>query len=823
MKPKARNIVPAIVTLAVLAFVFLLHWSGEATKNRPEGAFRVDIFDRLESITYDARVRMAASALNTNDIATNLATVFIEDEAIERINDGMYSGYMVPAWEDGNIEGLEPAFPWPRFIYGQLIRELKTQGAKAVGFDVLFSETDAGTPETRVFIDETNSISSDEFFAQQIAAASNVVLATEGNLLPREEFARGALAIGNIASTNDYGVLRRVRAFGYVKEWHPAILELVPILKLKMKRAHFTNEGVLTIPIKASLEDPEPQPFIAPLLANGNLDLTKDGGINTGAEAAERGDTNQPPFRTKRAWNLGIVLAARELGIDLEKAEILPRKIILRGENGLVREIPTDENHYFYVDWSLRLEDIKKRRTPVHFGAPLDLLSRDFARNFQKDNQWTNDFTGRLVVIGSIATGNNVTDMGSTPIEEKTPLVTKHLNVANSILTGRFIQRTSFAGTLLLIAALGALSALVTWRSKVVKASASVAVLALAYVILAFGLFIAQRYWLPIVMPVFGGLLLPHFALVTYRVVFEQKEQRHIKGVFQKIVSPDVVKELLAEERLSLGGERQRITVYFADVRGFTEFTDKAQAEAEEYVRKHNLAPAQAEEIYNKQAADTLETVNRYLSTIADQIKKHNGTLDKYIGDCVMAFWGAPVFEEKHALCAVLSAIDSQRAMYALNQQRAAANEQRKTENVARAARGEEPLPLLPLLTLGSGINTGASIVGLMGSNEHILNYTVFGREVNVAARLEGVSGRGRIIVSYATYEEVKRFDPALAATFVELEPTQVKGISSKIRIFEVPWKQAPPAPAAAAAEAAPATAASPVTAPAAPVAARTA
>lgn len=822
MKPKSRNIAPAIITLAALAFVFLLHWAGEATKGRPEGELRIDIFDRLESITYDARVRMAAASLNTNDIATNLGTVFIEDEAIDRVNDGMYSGYMVAAWEDGNIEGLEPAFPWPRFIYGQVVRELKAQGAMAVGFDVLFSETDPGTPETRVFVDETNSISSDEFFAEQITAASNVVLATEGKLLPRDLFAKGAMAIGNIASTNEYGVLRRVRAFGEYRVWNELIVDRVAAIRLKLKGAEFTN-NTLVIPIKPSAEEAKPDPFVIPLLANGNLFLRKDGDLNLDGDTTDMGPTNVPPFSLKRAWNLGVILAAKSLGVDLDKAEILANKIVLRGENGVVREIPTDENHYFYVDWSLRLEDIKKHRTPVAFGAPLELLTRDFARNFKGDEDWTNDFTGRLVVIGSIATGNNVADMGSTPLEEKTPLVTKHLNVANSILTGRFIQKTSVPGTVALILGLGAVSALLTWRSKVIKASAGVGILSLAYVVLAFVLFVQQRYWLPIVMPVFGGLLLPHFALVTYRVVFEQKEQRHIKGVFQKIVSPDVVKELLAEERLSLGGERLRITVYFADVRGFTEFTDKAQAEAEEYVVKKKLTAEQAEEIYNKQAADTLETVNGYLSTIADQIKKHNGTLDKYIGDCVMAFWGAPVLEEKHALRAVLAAIDSQRAMYALNQKRAATNEQRKAENVAREARGEEPLPMLPLLTLGSGINTGASIVGLMGSNEHILNYTVFGREVNVAARLEGVSGRGRIIVSYATYEEVKRFDPALAATFVELQATTVKGIRDAIRIFEVPWKQAAAAPAVAAAEAAPATSAAPVTTAAAPVVAKTA
>jgi adenylate cyclase len=306
----------------------------------------------------------------------------------------------------------------------------------------------------------------------------------------------------------------------------------------------------------------------------------------------------------------------------------------------------------------------------------------------------------------------------------------------------------------------------------------------------AFALYIQTRQWIPIVMPVFGGLLMPHFCLVTYRVMFEQKTQRHLKSVFVRLVAPEVVNELLSKEKLSLGGARRELRVYFAAVRGFTEFTDRAQKEAEAYVKKHNLSGKDAEAYFDRQAEETLNTVNLYLSTIADQIKKHKGTLDKYIGDCVMAFWGAPLEEPKHALYAVRCAIDAQRAMYAVNLKRAQENERRKTENVAREARGEEPLPLQPVLQLGSGINTGSSTVGLMGSSEHVSSYTVFGVEVNLASRLEGVSGRGRIIVSQRTYEQVKAADAELAATFIEQPPVTVKGISTAVRIYEVPWKE---------------------------------
>jgi adenylate cyclase len=178
-----------------------------------------------------------------------------------------------------------------------------------------------------------------------------------------------------------------------------------------------------------------------------------------------------------------------------------------------------------------------------------------------------------------------------------------------------------------------------------------------------------------------------------------------------------------------------------------------------------------------------------YLAAVADAVKNHAGTLDKYIGDCVMAFWNAPIPNDRHSLAAVEAAIASQRAIYQLNEKRLAENPAREVDNLVRIAAGLPPKPLHIALQLGTGINTGTVIVGLMGSNQHILNYTVFGREVNLASRLEGVSGSGRIIISYTTYYHLLRHAPTVAAICTELAPVQVKGIKSAVRIYEVAWK----------------------------------
>ena len=136
----------------------------------------------------------------------------------------------------------------------------------------------------------------------------------------------------------------------------------------------------------------------------------------------------------------------------------------------------------------------------------------------------------------------------------------------------------------------------------------------------------------------------------------------------------------------------------------------------------------------------------------------------------------------------VKAAIEAQRAVYALNQQRTAENNRRKLENETRLAAGLDPLPLMPVLLLGTGINSGMATAGLMGSQAQQKSYTVFGREVNLASRLEGLSGRGRIYISESTYQCLVRTEPELAKTCVAQALQKVKGIHTALLVYEVPW-----------------------------------
>lgn len=800
MKVKTAQIVLFSITATVIAFAVALHiLSRSLASHLQEVDFRGKhpsaLAEQIEWLTYDARVKLGAALNEEKSTATNMASLFFDDAAFEQVNNGAYSIYLAPATNQSSANELQDlTWPWPRFLHGQLIRELKAEGAVAIGFDILFPDLKKDVPSERSEDRNGALVSSDQFFASEMRYASNVILAVDSNTVPALLFQTNAANLASIASRPDYAVLRRVKPFNVVRLWHPLLRNRVKSLGLLLDRADL-EPGKLVIPRKL-VEDPSTEPLEIALTPKGFMKLTADGDIDFGGDGDD--GTNSPPqlvkpFEQKHVWNLGISLAAEALGIDLDKAEIGKNTIVLRGAGGLVRTLPLDEAGYFYINWSLRFDDLKDNRTPVYFGQLGELLINDYGRRHQGSNPG-HPFRNKIVLIGSVAKGNNVTDMGATPLDPQTPLVTKHLNIANSIITGRFVERTSLPVEVLLIVVLGLVSSLLTWRLRVLVASIAVTGLSLSYVLFTTWMYIDYRYWIPMVMPLAGGLILPHFSLVTYRVIFEQREQRRVRGIFSKIVAPDVVQELLSVEKLSLGGVRRKITVYFADVRGFTEFTDSTQQAAEEFVRLNQLNESEAKTYFDRIAAEQLATVNLYLGKIADTIKNHNGTLDKYMGDCVMAFWGAPVNNPAHAHDCVHAAIEAQRAVYELNQERFAVNEQRKKANEALREQQKAPLPLLPLLSLGTGINTGFATVGLMGSDATVLNYTVFGREVNLASRLEGASGRGRIFIGESTLDELKHHDPALASKCIPQNPMTPKGFRQAISIFEVPWKETPPA-----------------------------
>lgn len=703
--------------------------SGDSARN---------IVNRVELLTYDWRVRESRNIIPPSE--NRLGFVFISDESINAIADGSL--------------GYQFGLYWPRAIYGLALRELTAEKAKAVAFDVLFANRRPDHP--KIPLPENGVASSDEFFAEQIKNHGNVILAASQGVLPDELFRTNALIIASITGEKDHdGVLRRIRLMEEFKVLHPLLKYAT---KIETNKIIFTlqDDRQVAIPVdnegcfKLSDLGEKPQPGVS---------------------------DKQKVYTTYKLWNLGIALAACELGLDLDHPEFTPDGVILKGANGIMRKIPIDKNQSIFIDWRVTPTDKQLVAESIE-----SLILKDKVRHQDDKEKIFPRWKNKLAIVGSIATGNDLTDLGATPLEKETYLVSTYWNVARSIIDGRFIQKTPVSVDFAIIIAISVLTGWISWRLKPTTALPLLLIIAIEYIFCALFLYATERIWIPMATPILGGLFLNCAAVIAYKSIFEEREQRRIRGIFSKVVSPDVVNELLKSERLSLGGTRRRVTILFADIRGFTEFTDKMHSYGEAKVARLKLNQSEAEQIYETYSRKTLETVNLYLSTVANIVKKYNGTLDKYIGDCVMAFWGAPAQTQDHAVQCVRAAIEAQKAIAELNKSR---EQQNKNLKQSDNENNEE----LPLLLLGTGINTGYVTVGLMGSEEHILNYTIFGREVNLASRLESVSGYARIIISQSTYDELKEKAPDLAALCVKLAPVSVKGIKEPVPIYEVKWQ----------------------------------
>ncbi|MBX3732498.1 MAG: adenylate/guanylate cyclase domain-containing protein [Verrucomicrobiae bacterium] len=766
MSPRRQRQIPLWVALVgacvAVGTVALTRWAdrqhpGTGGPGGLRPVFRkFDPLQRIELITYDWRARVAAD--RSAEVSPRLGLVALDDLSIAEL-------------QKGDTLGVPVGPLWPRYVYGLVLRELRDQGAEAVAMDILLG--DERPDHGMVPFPGLTNLTSDEYFAAELAESGNVILASIAEFPPAFPFRLQAM-LGDADSPRDVdGTARRVNAFVAHRFLHP-------LIEGQARRQGLDVVGVSSNAVR--LWNPVQEIEVQwPVRPDGTVQIPRPG-ATLEADAVHV---------NRRVWNMGLVLAAQRLGLDLDMAQVEPGRVVFRDAGGrAVRTLPVNEANQFFINWSTT----STNRSRIAAAGLINLVQHAVLRSADPENSGPTEWTNHLVVIGSTATGNNLADRGATPIAPLDFLVSTYLNVADSLLRGQFVHFLPPWGDYLVVLVAALLGSILTWRLSTVPASLILIGVAASWVVVAFVAFNRDRLWLPLAHPLIAGLALNHAAMLTYRSVFEQNERQRVRGIFAKIVSPNVVQELLRSDRVRLGGARRELTVFFADVRGFTELTDKAQVAAEDHVRSTGLTGVAAEAYFEQQSSEVLQTVNLYLATIADVIKAHRGTLDKYIGDCVMAFWGAPTPNPLHAVDAVAAAVEAQQAMERLNVQRDAENGRRRLENVRREAEGLPPLPELPRLALGTGINSGFMTVGLMGSDSHILNYTVFGREVNLASRLEGVSGRGRIIIGEATYQALVRHRPDLAARCLALDPVTVKGFRQPVPVYEVPWRELPAA-----------------------------
>jgi adenylate cyclase len=392
--------------------------------------------------------------------------------------------------------------------------------------------------------------------------------------------------------------------------------------------------------------------------------------------------------------------------------------------------MPLDDQGRMLVHWYGPAYTFKRYSVWKVFNAA---LAYD---NGQKP-QLAEEFRNKIVLIGATAVG--AADFRPTAFSETHPGVEIQATVLENLLRGHSLRalRPSVAG-----AAIVGMSFLMAGLVYSLDSALLYSLLGLAAATIYFGaacwFFRAESVWVPLVAPLTGGGTAFLAATLT-RYATEGREKRQYRKTLMKYISPALVETIMTDlDWGSLRAEKKNLTVLFSDIRGFTSFSEKYPAET------------------------VIATLNEHLNLMVSVIFKYQGTLDKFVGDCVMAFWGAPLAQPNHAELAARAALEMIEGLEKLNE---------KWQSEGR-----------PTLHVGVGINTGEMLFGNIGSEQR-MDFTVIGDNVNLGSRLESATKElhASIVISEATYSEIQ--------PLVKVRPLgeiHVKGKEKGIVVYEL-------------------------------------
>lgn len=438
-------------------------------------------------------------------------------------------------------------------------------------------------------------------------------------------------------------------------------------------------------------------------------------------------------YENKVYPSFALQMACSFLGATMDDVSVRPGSYVeIRRKDDDPLKIPIDEHGKMTINYRGGLESF-------HTIAFEHLLQAAYDLNEGRTPQCDPElFRSRIVLIGITATG---IDVGELPLAERVaPLCLVHANALYTILSESFIRRIWSAwwvwgATALIIFLTG-------WFAIQLPAALSLMLFMILMCLLGalFTVLFFFGIWIPSV-PVTLGSVLSFFSVNAMNLINEEREKRRIKKMFGHYVSKNILDELVQNpDMLKLGGENKELTVLFSDIRGFTTYCE------------------------NKTPEEVVSILNEYLDAMTEVVIEHGGTLDKYVGDEIMAIFGAPgdLLAQTHAIQAVKTACAMIERLAVLHE--------------TWASEGREPF------YIGIGINTGLMKVGNMGSRQ-LFDYTVIGDEVNAGARIEALTRDYNvdIIISENTYNRVKTdIDCTL------LGQTQVKGKSKPVTIYAV-------------------------------------
>jgi adenylate cyclase len=600
-------------------------------------------------------------------------------------------------------------WPWPRDLIARLLGQSYAQGAVAVAFDMVFAEPDRASLDgvvprlegiaayaslreeyARLKAQDASLTSNDRFLADTLQQLPTVVLgfsfSDHEGLPPRLK--KGIVVAGSTP-------------FGVVPTYSAATPNLAELESAASGIGSFNvlpdRDGVVRrVPLVFALgSNPEQASWYPSLVA----------------EVLRVAQGDDQSLRLKMADGAGEVAVARGT------AAVMAARI---GEI----DIPVNaEGEVLLWDSGPRAERYLPAWQVLDATIPADAIA------------------GKILFVGTSAPG--LLDLKATPVAALVPGVEVHAQIAEQILTQRFLQRPDFATGLELVfmAILGLILIVVIQRSHA-GWGAVLALLAVAGAVIASWLAYSRLQWL--YDPIYPALTILGVYLVGSLINFARNEadKKQIRTAFGRYLSPALVEQLARHpERLQLGGEQREMTLLFSDIRGFTTLSERFDPQC------------------------LTRFINGFLTPMTEVILAERGTIDKYIGDCIMAFWNAPLDVPDHAAAGCRAALRMFERLELLN-----------AELAEQAKREERPFQPLQI---GAGLNTGSVCVGNMGS-ELRFDYSVLGDTVNLAARLEGQSKYYGVDIVIGQHTEA-----AIRGQFatLELDLIRVKGKTIPVRI----------------------------------------
>ena len=598
-------------------------------------------------------------------------------------------------------------WPWPRTTIARLIDKLKANGAKVVGFDIVFAEPDENS-SLKTIAEITREV-------KQIGIKDKKL----SDLIERKK----ALADTDAALARSIGRAKNI-TLGYF--FHTSQKDIAHLSEkdILQQDKGIANSRYQMIQSKTT---PDDSTLIRAYAAVTNLMPLSRAAENSGyfnAQPDSDGSIRWSPLVIKFGENY---YASLSLSILLQYLDwpMLSLNMADFGVEGVKLGkilIPTDESGRMLINY------MGPARTFPHYS-----VSDVFNNRLPPEN-----LRNKIVIVGATATG--IYDLRVTPFSAVYPGVEIHATVIDNILHQNFLQHSAWTSFLDVcnIILFGFIMGIAVHRLRAVQGILLALGLMVAFVIINTAIFSRFNTWLNMVYPVLT-MATVYLGITVYRYVTEEREKKKIRGAFQYYLTASVINEMLKDPtKLKLGGDKKDLSVLFSDIRGFTTVSEKLTPE------------------------ELVHLLNEYLTVMTDIVFKYDGLLDKYMGDAIMAVFGAPLDQPDHALRACRTALGMMAELGVL---------QKKWLAEGR-----------PVLNIGIGINTGEMVVGNMGSQMRF-DYTVMGDSVNLGSRLEGINKEygTNIVISEFTQSSVKD-----ALFCRELDSVRVKGKKLPVRIYEL-------------------------------------